>query len=193
MNRLPLDVHCILLTLLSGKDAARMARVNQTYRITVAKFFKRTKELILTDTQYIDATKLSRWPLLSVLRTIEIHNLYVHQNVRFNFSVNLLAIYLSCSSSYSNNTISFNSTPHLQGQIIGGQMQIDSGDFDCEIGFDAVWIKNVGEHAVRQELYTDPEDEVEHHYEKMEEETNVHDYNFLEYMIAEAEDMELEE
>jgi hypothetical protein len=40
-------------------------------------------------------------------------------------------------------------------------------------------------------LYTEPEDAYDRYYEKMEEERD--DTYFEEYMIAEAEDMELEE
>jgi hypothetical protein len=153
MDRLPLDVQCILLGLLSGNEAARMARVNRAYRNRVAKFFDRTKSLILSGNQRVDATKLSRWPLLSELCTIEIHNLQFRQNVHFNFSKHLLHLYLSCSSSRISNTLYFDSLPHLQGQIIGGRMQIDCGDLDCEIGFDAVWIKYIGERAFVQAVY----------------------------------------
>jgi hypothetical protein len=145
MDKLSLDVRCILLGLLSGYEVARMARVSQTFYITVAKFFKRTKTLILTGPQYIDATKLSHWPLLSHFCTIEINNLLFCQNVHFNFSEHVLYLY-----------------------------------------------QESGEYACKQILYTDPEDELEHYYEKKEENT-IDDYNFLEYMIAEAEDMELEE
>jgi hypothetical protein len=193
MDKSSSDVRCILLSLLSGYEVARMARVNRAFYITVAKFFKQTKTLILTGHYCIDATKLSRWPSLSYFRTIEIHNLYVNQNVHLNFSENLLYLYLSCYSSHCNNTLSFNSTHDLQGETNsrGGRMQVDSGDFDCEIGLDAVWVKYVGAYAFQHTLYTDPEDVFEHYDEKKEEEEN--DDHFLEYMIAEAEDMELEE